>query len=128
FRFSVRDTGIGIAPDARSSVFAPFQQMQGGPTTTDTGDSAGTGLGLPISQNLVQLMGGHIELESELGCGSRFHFQLLLPLAPTINSAAPLPTRVTGYHGRRRHLLIVDDVTTNLILLQEMLEPLGFEI
>ncbi len=128
FHFSVRDTGVGIAPHALRSVFAPFQQMQVAPTPTDSGDSAGTGLGLPISQNLVQLMGGHIELESEVGRGSRFHFELILSAAPATNSASPLPTRIIGYHGRRRHLLVVDDVATNLILLQEMLEPLGFEI
>ncbi|TMH08453.1 MAG: hybrid sensor histidine kinase/response regulator, partial [Betaproteobacteria bacterium] len=75
-RFEVEDTGLGIAPDQLEASFEPFEQV--GDARHSVG---GTGLGLAISRQLVRLMGGNIEVESEVGRGSRFGFELELALA-----------------------------------------------
>jgi len=74
-RFQVRDTGIGIAPDALLRIFEEFEQADGGMTRK----FGGTGLGLAISRRIVERMGGQIEVESALGNGSAFSFTIALP-------------------------------------------------
>jgi signal transduction histidine kinase/ActR/RegA family two-component response regulator len=119
-RFEVRDSGLGISEADLKTLFQPFQQV---------GDHerrrGGTGLGLAISRQLVRLMGGDIQVQSEPGAGSRFWFELRLPLAPA--QPAPAADRVaTGYDGERKKVLVVDDVAENRAMLVDMLEPLGF--
>ncbi|MGD2087852.1 MAG: ATP-binding protein [Candidatus Aminicenantes bacterium] len=75
--FSVSDTGVGIAPDKIHSLFEKFSQVD----TSTTRQHSGTGLGLAIAQNLVRLMGGNIEVESTVGKGSRFFFEIDLEKA-----------------------------------------------
>ena len=98
-RFQVSDTGIGIAPERLPELFQPFSQ--GDATTTRR--YGGTGLGLCISKQLVELMGGEIGCESELGHGSRFHFTLPYEAGsgnPTTVPGADLTgTRVLVVHG-----------------------------
>ncbi|GET38568.1 PAS domain S-box protein [Microseira wollei] len=98
---SVTDTGIGIAPENQSKLFAPFTQVD----ASTTRKYGGTGLGLAICKELVTLMGGEIALESQLGKGSKFWFTVTLPKAV---SAVENPKVL---HQRR--LLVVDDNATN---------------
>jgi PAS domain S-box-containing protein len=105
--FSVTDTGIGIPPEVQTRLFRPFTQAD----VSTTRKFGGTGLGLAICKQLVNLMGGEINLESTFGQGSRFFFNLPLPVAsaPPTREAPPPP--VQPIEGR--HLLVVDDHPTN---------------
>ena len=108
-RFTVEDTGPGIGPDDLSRIFAPFEQV--GDMNQRVG---GAGLGLAISRRIVQLMGSDIAVHSELGTGSRFCFDLDLPLAGV--GTAPVEEKyrdVNGYEGRLRTVLVVDDIAAN---------------
>ena len=124
-RFAVEDTGIGIAHEQIATIFRPFEQA-----SEVQRRYGGTGLGLSISRQLVGLMGGEIHVESELGRGSRFWFDLDLPLA---HAASPLVQTaqddiISGYRGPRRKVLVVDDVVGNRATLIDLLAPLGFEM
>ena len=76
-KFTVRDTGIGIAPEAQARVFEEFEQADGGMTRK----FGGTGLGLAISRRIVERMGGSITLHSAPGQGATFRFSIALPRA-----------------------------------------------
>ena len=112
--FSVRDTGVGIAADRQERVFEPFTQADGSMTRT----YGGTGLGLTISSQLVELMGGRLSVESEVGRGSTFHFTANFALVH-----GPAATAASSDAAGLRDLpaLIVDDNATNQRLLEAML-------
>jgi signal transduction histidine kinase/DNA-binding response OmpR family regulator len=112
--FTIRDTGIGIAPDKQKLVFEAFSQADGS-TARKFG---GTGLGLTISSRLVEMMGGRIWLESELGRGSCFHFTAQVGIA---RSAAPTEPVEQAILTGVRALVVVDN-PTNRRILGEMLE------
>ena len=121
-RFTITDTGVGIAPDKLEDIFLPFQQV---------GDRArrysGTGLGLPICQKIVEMMGGQLQVESTLDVGSTFWFEIELTEVPNHPTLSLIDSRtITGYLGDRRKILIVDDKTENRMVLTDLLTPLGF--
>lgn len=122
--FSVSDTGAGIASEDMQRLFQPFVQLSQPGRGTD-----GTGLGLAISRSIVTALGGQLQVESQVGWGSRFWFELTLPLAPR-GTHAPLPItrRVTGYDGPRRTLLIVDDNAANREVLAGLVQGVGFDV
>ncbi len=122
--FTVIDTGIGISADDAQRIFAPFERAAG-----PAAQRPGVGLGLAITQALVHIMGGDIRVESAPGAGSRFTVRLMLsqPLvAPT--DAAPEAGAVTGYLGRERWVLLIDDDPAHLAMVRGLLEPLGFQV
>ncbi len=124
FRFQVEDTGIGIVPEQLEEIFLPFQQV--GELRRET---EGTGLGLTISRQLVQLMGGELKVKSILGKGSIFWFDLDLPEVSFEDAVAnPWECNIIGFKGDKQKVLVVDDKWANRSVLVNLLEPLGFEV
>lgn len=93
-RFTIADTGIGIPPERIREVFAPFTQVD----NSTSRRFGGTGLGLPISQSLVQAMGGRIEVESRVGGGSTFSFRIPFATAPRSDARRMLPSDLRRLH------------------------------
>lgn len=122
-RFEIRDTGIGMNEAQIERLFQPFEQV--GETRRREG---GSGLGLAISREIVRRMGGDIEVSSRPGEGSVFAFALALQTADSSDMCPHPNERVTGYLGRRRKVLVIDDVEENRTLLSESLTALGFEV
>jgi CheY-like chemotaxis protein/anti-sigma regulatory factor (Ser/Thr protein kinase) len=125
-RFEVEDTGIGIADADRARIFEPFVQV--GSLQTQKG----TGLGLTIVRQYVELMGGTIGLESAPGGGSLFRVGLPVELAPESEVSEPLDdrARVAGIEpGQPEYrILIVEDEFENRLLLLRLLENAGFRV
>lgn len=120
-RFSVRDTGIGIAAEALPRLFQKFEQA--GATTTRR--YGGTGLGLAICRQLVELMDGSIEAHSEPGKGSTFSF--VLPFSEGAEPARAEPTAFIP-HTHRLRVLCAEDFATNQIIARMMVEDMGHSI
>ena len=120
--FEVHDTGVGIAEDELEAIFHPFEQA---------GDiqhrAGGTGLGLSISRQLIGLMKSMLKVESKPGRGSRFWFELDMPVVAIGPADLSAAVEVTGYRGPRRSVLIVDDMPENRAMLADVLGELGFE-
>jgi nitrogen-specific signal transduction histidine kinase/CheY-like chemotaxis protein len=120
--FEVIDTGIGIAPDEVERIFTPFERS----SNAAVQEQVGIGLGLAITQTLVRIMGGDIRVDSVPGEGSRFIVRLMLsqPLTPPVETEEP--DAITGYLGRTRQMVLIDDDAAHLAMLTGLLEPLGF--
>jgi signal transduction histidine kinase/CheY-like chemotaxis protein len=123
---SVRDTGIGIAPENQARIFSGFTQAE----ASTSRRFGGTGLGVAISQHLVALMGGELQLHSAVGEGSRFHFTLSLPWVA--GSAADALVAEAGREGTESkaglRVLVVDDNATACELLRKMGLSLGWQV
>lgn len=121
--FHVHDTGIGIREEQFENIFRPFEQA------SDTARRfGGTGLGLAISRQLVRMMGSDIHVDSQFGHGSKFSFDLRVPVVETQAIANKTEPDIIGYQGEPKKILIVDDVQANRGMLAELLSGLGFGI
>ncbi|MGC4114402.1 MAG: ATP-binding protein [Myxococcales bacterium] len=105
WRFQVRDEGIGIAPEHHKLLFESFRQVDG----SSTRKHGGTGLGLAISKKLVEMHGGTIGFESELGKGSTFFVRLPADAARSGPAASPAPSAASAGDPKRKRVLVVDD-------------------
>ena len=113
-RFDVSDTGIGIAEQDRGRLFESFSQAD----ASTTRRFGGTGLGLAICRRLVEVMEGELGLDSQLGAGSNFWFEIPLPVGEALESVEELPTS-EALKGLR--VLVVDDNATNRGILEAQL-------
>lgn len=126
-RFSIEDTGIGIAPEAIERIFDSFEQ--GNAKTAQ--EYGGTGLGLTISSHLVQLMGGKLEVKSRLGEGSEFYFTLPLKFkyrtfGQTVLGEKKIENVSMDWKGKR--LLVAEDNKLNMEIAVTLLEMEGFQL
>ncbi|MDJ0725272.1 MAG: ATP-binding protein [Prochloraceae cyanobacterium] len=122
--FEVIDTGIGIANDKLNKIFEPFEQAN-----IDNKHQSGTGLGLTISRQLIEMMGGKLQVKSELGKGSTFWFEIKVPILGNLRQDRPDSNKqIVGYKGKRLSLLAIDDKPNNLSVLCNLLEPIGFKV
>lgn len=122
-RFQVEDTGVGIAEEDIEKIFYPFQQV---------GDkdykAEGTGLGLPITKKLVEMMGGELQVDSVLGHGSTFWMELeFTEVSDIVKVKKVQESIIVGYVGQARKILIVDDRRENRSVMTHLLMPLGFQ-
>ena len=124
-QFCVSDTGCGIAPEARAHIFELFER--GGATDRD-----GLGLGLPIAQHILGLMGSGLHVRSQPGQGSEFSFTLDLACAdapqPSQALDAPAGHGIVGYSGPTLRILLLEDDLASSQYLQELLTDLGFSV
>ncbi|MDE2478263.1 MAG: response regulator, partial [Betaproteobacteria bacterium] len=126
-RFSVRDTGMGIAKEFQQRIFDPFVQVPG----QSNAHAEGAGLGLAISKQAVELMGGDLRLISEIGMGSTFWFDLRMQRsrkARTEERPVTLDDELLAEDVDRRRILVVDDNQTNRYLLEELLQREGHSV
>jgi PAS domain S-box-containing protein len=125
-RFEVADTGSGIAPDQQNRIFEAFSQEDGSPTRRH----GGTGLGLSISKQLIEMMGGSIDLSSRIGKGSTFWFTIPMKWAV----AAPSPTDADSAQGNGKReklngrVLLAEDNAVNRELTEAILANIGLDI
>ena len=119
-RFTVRDTGSGIPPDAVATLFEPFTQVDAGATR----EHGGSGLGLAISSRLVRLMGGKLAVDSEVGRGSTFSFTLPF-VAPEETAGAAPAAPAPAASGRPLRVLVVDPSDTSAETLERYLRAWG---
>lgn len=117
-RFEVRDTGMGIPAKTLAALFQPFVQAD----SSTTRHFGGTGLGLSIVRRLVEMMGGQVDVTSEVGVGSCFYFTLPLQRIDTSPRVVRPPTRGSA------HILIVDDNLTNQRVLSAILSHAGHSV
>ena len=132
--FEVEDSGVGIAETEIPTLFEPFVQTSSGKKSKEEG----TGLGLPISRQFVQLLGGKLELSSQIGRGSCFRFAVPVRLAEAEaveTNAIRSHKRVIGLEsaplapdGHPYRLLVVEDQPANQNLMLRLLQPFGFDV
>ncbi len=123
--FHIEDTGIGMKPEVIDKIFSPFEQLG-----TTKNKSEGTGLGLALSQKIIEMMNSTIRVKSELEMGSVFQFEIECPIAEdwTETSSITRTGRIVGYIGEKKQILIVDDRWENRSLFINLLSTIGFDL
>jgi len=132
FHFSVRDTGIGIAPEALKRIFHAFEQADSGRDRR----FGGTGLGTTIALALTEILGGHLSVESEEGVGSHFwidvpfRLQAAKPAATAVSNVIAFSDPFVRHRARVRPLrvLVADDQPANVMVMQRLLERAGHRL
>ncbi|MEQ6291918.1 PAS domain S-box protein [Vogesella sp. GCM10023246] len=124
--FSVCDSGIGMTPQVQARLFQSFQQAD----SSTSRKYGGTGLGLAISYQLVQLMGGNLQVSSQPGQGSEFGFSLALPAVPQAPPppAAPRPAQDYRRQLAGKRVLLADDHPFNQQVAAELLQAVGIKV
>ncbi|MCJ8268093.1 MAG: response regulator [Psychrosphaera sp.] len=126
-RFSVKDTGIGIAQDQLADIFVPYQQIDNQITRAE-----GSGLGLTISKNLVDLMGQTLYVQSQSEVGSQFWFDLPLPVSnqtvPLVDESQYGCEHISGFEGPSKTILSIDDNHFNRDVIRQYLTRYGFDV
>ena len=124
--FEISDTGAGVAEEELPLLFEPFAQTESGRQSMQV-----TGLGLPISKQFINLLGGDLTIQSKVGQGSVFTFDVQLRLADAIANQQTFPTQqIIGLEPNQGtyRILVVEDVEENRLLLIHLLTPIGFEV
>ncbi|WP_071517924.1 hybrid sensor histidine kinase/response regulator [Geitlerinema sp. PCC 9228] len=124
-RFQIEDSGVGIPEDHIQEIFHPFEQVG-----NILQKSQGSGLGLSLSQKILNIMGSQIQLNSTPGVGSTFWFDIDLQVTSQWNTEA-IQThqgKIVGYQGDTQRILVVDDKWENRDVIVNLLKPLGFDI
>ena len=123
-RVHVRDTGCGMDPAQCDRLFEPFTQAD----ASTTRRFGGTGLGLTIAQRLVTMMGGRIDVDSELDRGSDFTVALSFGRSTAAVGTSPAPPALPAPAGHRGRVLVVDDNAINLRVATLMLRRMGYQV
>jgi PAS domain S-box-containing protein len=124
-RFEIRDTGVGIPQEKLQTIFQPFEQAGDRRRQTE-----GTGLGLAISQKIVEFMDSTIQVQSDIGVGSIFWFDVNLPEAQewVKTSQTDDHGQIIGIKDRKPKILVADDKWENRSVINNLLSPIGFEV
>ena len=129
-KFTITDTGPGIDESEIDALFEPFVQ-----TTTGLKSIEGTGLGLPISREFVELMGGDISVSSQVGKGTNFTFEIIAKIPEEFKEIVGIETlseqeKIVGLESNQPsyRILVVEDIKENSQLLIQLLQPLGFQL
>ncbi|MEM9509488.1 MAG: DUF3365 domain-containing protein, partial [Cyanobacteria bacterium P01_E01_bin.35] len=124
-KFEVEDTGAGIAPEETTKIFQAFSQSR-----TGRQSKQGTGLGLPISKKFVELMGGKLTVESEVGRGSKFSFNIISRPSQKsqLESVSTPAVKALAPNQSQYRILIVDDVWQSRLFIVKLLSQVGFEV
>lgn len=120
-RFEVNSNSIGMSQEELETLLQPFERLGG----------LNRGLGLSIAKDIVQLMGGKLQIESKVRKGASFWFEIRVPVVEVEEEEQPPETiqgEIIGYKGRIQNILVVDDKEENRDLLLKILQPLGFEV
>jgi CheY-like chemotaxis protein len=118
-RISIKDSGAGLPPDKLAQLFQPFNRLG-----QETGTEEGTGIGLVVTKQLVELMGGTIGVESNVGVGSEFWIELIRNVTPQLTAVNAMPAeRALQAHRNtpQRTLLYVEDNPANLKLVEQII-------
>jgi len=123
-RFAVLDTGIGIPEEKQTKIFEAFSQAD----SSTTREFGGTGLGLAISAKLVAMMGSTLQVESEVGKGSIFSFEIdCQECTLEANDKAPTSDQILSIEGSKIRILVAEDYEINRILISELLKRFAIE-